>query len=229
LEGSVRKAGNRVRITAQLIDTVTEGHLWAQNYDRQLEDVFAIQSEIAEKVAGELRVRLVDSERKAIEKKPTENTEAYTNYLQAREMVREQSEISLERAPEVFEKAIALDPTFAKAYVGLAECYVVATNAGYLSYEQATPKAELAARKGVQLDPELAEAHATLAIVAFAEDDVRGGEANARRAIELNPSLSEAHFVLSNIYLLKGEKEKGAEAVEACYRLDRVRPRNIGA
>ena len=87
LEGSVRKAGNRVRITAQLIETATEGHLWAQNYDRQLEDIFAIQSEIAEKVAAELKIRLVETELEVIEKRPTENTEAYTYYLRGREAV----------------------------------------------------------------------------------------------------------------------------------------------
>jgi len=228
LEGSVRKAGNRVRITAQLIDVGTEGHLWAQNYDRQLEDVFGIQSEIAEKVAGELKVRLVDTERKVIEKKPTENPEAYTLYLQARELVREQREVSVRRAPEIFEKALALDPSFARAYAGLAECYIVAMNAGYLPYEQVEPKMELAAKRAVQLDPELAEAHAILATVAFSEDDVRGGEASAKRAIDLNPSLSEAHYVLSNLYFLKGEREEGIRAAEACYRLDPVRPRNVG-
>ena len=228
LEGSVRKAGNRVRITAQLIDTGTEGHLWAQNYDRQLEDVFGIQSEIAEKVAGELKVRLVDIERKVIEKKPTENPEAYTYYLQAREFVRKQTEDSLRRAPETFEKAIALDPSFARAYAGLAEYYVVAMTSGYLSYEQVEPKMELASKKAVQLDPELAEAHAILATVAFSEDDVVGGEASAKRAIELNPSLSEAYWILSNLCFVKGQKEEGLKAAEACYRLDPVRPRNVG-
>ena len=98
LEGSVRKAGNKVRITAQLIDAATEGHLWAQNYDRQLEDVFAIQSEIAEKVAGELRIRLVDSEKRTLEKKPTENTEAYSCFLRGRELFREETEASLRQA-----------------------------------------------------------------------------------------------------------------------------------
>ena len=123
LEGSVRKAGSKVRITAQLIDAATEGHLWAQNYDRQLEDVFAIQSEIAEKVAGELRIRLVDSEKRTLEKKPTENTEAYTCFLRGRELFREETEASLRQAIGLFEKAIELDPRFARAYVGVAECH----------------------------------------------------------------------------------------------------------
>ena len=160
IEGSVRKAGSRVRITAQLIDAATEGHLWAQNYDRQLEDIFAIQSEIAEKVAGELKIRLVDSEKRVIEKKATENTEAYTYYLRGRELVREGTQHSLTQAVGLFEKATALDPSFAKAYVGLAECFLLLLTYGHDSYERVIPKAELALTKAIQLDPELAEAHA---------------------------------------------------------------------
>ena len=100
-----------MRITAQLIDSATtEGHLWAQNYDRQLDDVFAIQSEIAEKVAGELRIRLVDSEKRTLKKKATENTEAYTCFLRGRELLREQTKASLKQAIALFEKAIELDP-----------------------------------------------------------------------------------------------------------------------
>jgi len=128
LEGSVRKAGNRVRITAQLIDSGTEGHLWAQNYDRQLEDVFAIQSEIAEKVAGELKIRLVEAEKRVIERKATESTEAYTYYLRGRDLTGERTEPSLRQALGVFEKAITLDPSFAKAYAGMAECYMWLVN-----------------------------------------------------------------------------------------------------
>ena len=193
IEGSVRKAGNRVRITAQLIDTSTEGHLWAQNYDRQLEDVFAIQSEIAEKVAGELRIRLVDSEKRVIGKKATENTEAYTYFLRGRELAREVTEPSVRQAIGLFEKAVELDPSFAKAYAGLAECFLILATDTYEPYEKAIPKAELAVKKALKLDPELAEAHATLALIHFLEDDVVASETEARRAIELNPSLPEAY------------------------------------
>ncbi len=227
LEGSVRKAGNRVRITAQLIDAATEGHLWAQNYDRQLEDVFAIQSEIAEKVAEELRIRLVDSEKRVIQKKATENTEAYMYYLRGRELVRERTEPSLRQAKELFEKAVALDPTFARAYAGVAECFINLVNDGYEPYEQATPKAEISVKKALQLDPEIAEAHAILARVDFQEDHVRSSEEGAKRAIELNPSLPEAYFVLSNVAFLKGDTEEGIKASEACYRLDPVMPRYV--
>jgi len=227
LEGSIRKAGNRVRITAQLIETPTEGHLWAQNYDRQLEDVFGIQSEIAEKVAGELKIRLVEDELKVIEKRPTESTEAYTFYLRGRELAQERTEPSLRQAIDIFEKAIQLDPAFARAYSGLADSYVSLVNGGHEPAELMVPKAQLAVKKALQLDPNLADAHAIQAYVRFTEDDVLGGQAEARRAIELNPSLADAHWILSNLNLLKEDVAGGLKASEDCYRLDPVSPRNI--
>jgi adenylate cyclase len=227
IEGSVRKAGNRLRITAQLIDTSTEGHLWAQNYDRQLEDVFAIQSEIAEKVAGELRIRLVDSERRVIEKKATENTEAYTYFLRGRELTREETEPSVRKAIGFFEKAVELDPSFARAHVGLAECFLILATDAYEPYEKTIPKAELAVKKALKLDPELAEAAAALARIHFAEDDIVATESEARRAIELNPSLSEAYRILSNVAFLKGNGDEGTRLWEAAHHLDPVRPRYV--
>ena len=228
LEGSVRKAGSRVRITAQLIDTLTEGHMWAQNYDRQLEDIFAIQSEIAEKVAGELKIRLVEEERRVIEQKPTENTEAYTYYLRGKRLLGERTEPAFREALELFEKAIDLDPLFAKAYAGVAECHTYLTMDGYEAYERAAPKAELAAKKAITLNPDLAEAHATLANVDFLEDNLVRAEAEARRAIELNPSLPDAHDVLSDLALMKGNVDDGVKAMEAAYRLNPIVPRIIG-
>jgi adenylate cyclase len=227
LEGSVRKAGNRVRITAQLIDTGTEGHLWAQNYDRQYDDVFAIQSEIAEKVAGELEIRLVGSEKHILEKKPTENTEAYTYFLRGRELLREETESSLKQAVVLFEKALGLDPAFARARASLVECFLWLANNGYEPYEQAMPKAEMSAKKALDLDPELAEAHVALANVCFVEDRVRSCEVEAKRAIELNRSLPEAHRMLANVAMVEGDLQKGIDQWEAAYGLDPLRPRYI--
>jgi TolB-like protein/lipoprotein NlpI len=220
LEGSVRKAGTRVRITVQLIDVQSEGHRWAENYDRQLDDVFAIQSEIAEMVARELRVQLVESERRQLEKRDTESTEAYTCFLQGREMMRERSEPGLRRALGLFERTLVLDPTFARAHSGLASCYVWLANDGYEAYEQMLPKAEIAVNKALRLDPELGEAHATLALIHFLGDDVDGCEAEARRAIELNPSLPDAYQYLSNVTLLRGQTDEGLKLSEAAYQLD---------
>jgi TolB-like protein/Tfp pilus assembly protein PilF len=227
IEGSVRKAGNKVRITVQLIDTSTEGHLWAQNYDRQLEDIFAIQSEIAEKVAGELKIRLVDSEKRVITKKATENTEAYTCFLRGRELAREETEPSLRQAVGLFEKAVGLDPSFARAYLGLADCFLTLASETYEPYEKSVPKAELSVKKALELDPELAEAAEALAQIHFLEDDMVASETEARRAIELNPSLPDAYRILSNVAFLKGDGDEGVRLWEAAYHLDPARPRYV--
>ena len=224
IEGSVRKAGNRVRITAQLIDTSTESHLWAQNYDRNLDDVFAIQSEIAEKVAGELKVRLVDSEKRVITKKATENTEAYTCFLQGRELLREQTEASLKQAIALFEKAIELDPRFARAYVGVAECHQFLADKGNEPDDISVTTVRRLLERALNLDPNLPEAHSTLSNMLFNEDDVVGSEAEAKRALELNPNLPDPYWTLSELAAVKGDPGEMARQIEAAYRLDPIRP-----
>jgi adenylate cyclase len=222
IEGSVRKAGNRVRITAQLIDATTEGHLWAQNYDRQLDDVFAIQSEIAEKVAGELRVRLVDSEKRTLEKKPTENTEAYTYFLQGSELLR--NHISAREALTLFEKAIDLDPKFAKAYVGVADCHLALGESALDSWGVSISSAKGSLERAINLDPDLPEAHASLSGLLFDQDDMPGAEAEARRALELNPSLPDAHRTMWELAALREDREEMVKQMETAYRLDPIRP-----
>jgi adenylate cyclase len=229
LEGSVRKAGSKVRITAQLIDAATEGHLWAQNYDRQLEDVFAIQSEIAEKVAGELRVRLVDSEKRTLEKKPTENTEAYTCFLRGKELFREETEASLRQALVLFEKAVELDPRFARAYVSVAECHQQLAVAGYEPFDVSLSIVKTSLERAIDLDPNLPEAHASLSEMFFNVDDMPGMEAEARRALDLNPSLPEPYSMLSELAAMNGDPGEMARQNETAYRLDPIRPRFIYA
>jgi adenylate cyclase len=224
LEGSLRKAGNRIRITAQLIDVLGDKHLWAQNYDKNLDDIFAVQSEIAEKVAGELRIRLVDSERNVIEKKATENTEAYTSFLRGRELLREGTVESVEQAIGLYEKAIELDPKFARAYVGVAECHTVLSNVGKEPFDVAHSNARELLQRALNLDPNLAEAHACLSAMLFDEDDALGSEAEARRALQLNPSLPEPYHMLFELAGLKGDPEEMARQMETGYRLDPLMP-----
>jgi TolB-like protein/Tfp pilus assembly protein PilF len=224
VEGSIRKAGNKVRITVQLIDARNEGHLWAQNYDRNLDDVFAIQSEIAEKVAGELKIRLVDSEKRVITKKATENTEAYTCFLRGRELLREGTEAPLKQAIALFEKAIELDPRFARAYVGEAECHQVLADKGSEPMDISVTTVRRLLERALNLDPNLPEAHASLAVMFFNEDDVPGAEAEARKALELNPSLPDAYWMLYELAALKEEPEEMVRQIEAAYRLDPIRP-----
>jgi adenylate cyclase len=227
IEGSVRKAGNKVRITAQLIDTSTEGHLWAQNYDRQLDDVFAIQSEIAEKVAEELRIRLVDSEKKTLEKKSTENTEAYSDFLRARELYREETEASVRQALSLFVKAIELDPKFARAYVGVADCHQWLDGSGCEPNDIALPIVKSSLERAIDLDPTLPEAHASLCAMFFNLDDDLRSEAEAKRALELNPSLPDPHNMLGELAGLEGDQEEMVRQMEIAYRLDPIRPHFI--
>src|SRR5208282_1629943 len=227
IEGSVRKAGNKVRITAQLIDTSTESHLWAQNYDRNLDDVFAIQSEIAEKVAGELKVRLVDSEKRVITKKDTENTEAYTCFLRGRELLREETKDSLRQAISLFEKAIELDSEFTRAYVGIAECHLALAESGQDSYGGSLSNAKAPLDRAINLDPDLPEAHSCLSGLLFDMDDMPGAEAEARKALELNPSLTEPYRCLFELAALRGNEGEMVKQIETAYRLDPLTPHYI--
>jgi TolB-like protein len=224
VEGSVRKAGNRIRVTVQLIDAVTEEHLWSSHYDKTLDDIFAVQSEIAEKVAGELQTKLLDSEKRTLEKKPTENTEAYNNFLRGRELHRDGTDASLKQAIALFEKAIQLDPTFARAYAELAECHRLLADSGYepADVSQATLKPLL--ERALKLDPNLPEGHAVLAEMHYGEDDVPAAEAEARRALELNPSLPDAYWMLFELAALRGDSEGMIRQIETAYSLDPIRP-----
>jgi adenylate cyclase len=227
IEGSVRKAGNRVRVTVQLINAGTEEHLWSSHYDKNLDDIFAVQSEIAEKVAGELKTQLLDSEKRTLEKKPTENTEAYSNFLRGRELLREETEASLRQALGLFEKAIKLDPSFARAYVGVAECHQSLAGFGYEQFDVSLSTVKSSLECAIHLDPDLPEAHAVFSEMFFNGDDMPGMEAEARRALELNPSLPQPYSMLSELAALNGDPGEMVRQTETAYRLDPIRPRFI--
>lgn len=163
LEGSVRKAANKLRVTAQLIDASSEEHLWAQNYDRQLEDVFAIQTEVAENVADALKTQMLGEERERVEKKPTHDIGAYEFYLRGKYYWNRRGREGLEKSTKYFEEAIKMDPKFALAYSGLADSYWSLVHNLYLPASEGNPKAKEAARKALELDDTLAEAHTSLA------------------------------------------------------------------
>ena len=227
LEGSVRKAGNRIRISAQLIDVIGDKHLWAQNYDRNMDDIFAVQSEIGEKVAGELKIRLVDTEKRNLEKKPTENIEAYTFFLRGRELLREETEVSLRQGISLFEKAAQLDPSFARAYVGIAECHLALGESGMIAYDLQVSNAKAPLDRALNLDPDLPEAHSCLSGLLFDMDDMPGAEAEARKALELNPSLTESYRCLFELAALRGDEEEMVKQIETAYRLDPLTPHYI--
>jgi adenylate cyclase len=193
LEGSVRKAGNKVRITTQLIDAQNDKHLWAQSYDRDMTDIFAIQADIAEKVAEALRVRLVPSQKAAMEKKPTSNPDAFTLYLKGRYYWNERSYEDVEKSLRYFGDALDKDPGFALGHSGMADAYLIQIDRAWLPYDQTIPKALEHARKSVELDPDLAEGHASLGLAYEMMWDFKGAEEELKRAIELRPGYATAY------------------------------------
>ncbi|TLY14787.1 MAG: tetratricopeptide repeat protein [Thaumarchaeota archaeon] len=232
VEGSVRKAGNRIRVTAQLIDANTEGHLWSSRYDKDLQDVFAVQSDIAEQVAEALRVRLLPNEKKAIEKKTTESSEAYTLYLKGRFYWNERTRNGTDKAVTYFEEAVKLDPRFALAYAGLADCYVIYEDYGWLRPREANPKAKEYAMKALEIDPGLAEGHATLGML-YNYYEWRWDEAEKefKRAIELKPSYATAYQWYSIFLRFMLRSNEAYEQIKRAFALDplsRVIWSNIG-
>lgn len=229
VEGSVRKAGNKVRVTAQLIDGATEAHLWSSRFDGNLDDIFAVQSEIAEKVAGELKIQLQQSEKRTLEKKPTENMDAYGDFLRGRELFRDASEPTLRQAVKLFERAVELDPSFARAQVGVAECHQFLATVGFEPWDVMLPIVKASLKRALELDPDLAEAHGSLAYLRFNEDDLPGADAEAKTAVELNPNLPEIYRILSEVAGIKGERDEMVKHLETAYQLDPISTVYIGS
>ncbi len=222
LEGSVRKAANRLRVTAQLIDATTQEHLWAQNYDRQLEDVFAIQTEVAENVADALETQLLGEERERVEKKPTGDINAYTFYLKGRYYWNERNKESLEKAIKYFEEAIDRDPTFAPAYSGLADTYIVLVGHGYIGRSEGNAKAESAATRALKLDDRLAEAHTSLGYLLSDQWDWPRAEKELVKALRINPNYATAHHWYSLHLLNLGRLDEAFREMKIAEELDPV-------
>jgi len=220
MEGSVRKAGSKVRITVQLIEAGSDKHLWVDNFDRNLEDIFKVQSDVAEKVASSLQIRLMTEDKKRIEKGGTPNVEAHTLYLRGRVNLWRQDAGSLRAAVDCFERALQLDPSYALACCGLSRAYSFMAVLEMVEPKEAYQKAELYARKALDLDGTLAEAHAALDGPLMSRYDFKGAESELRRAIEVNPNLSEAFFWLPGLCELGGRRGDAMKAIEQELRLD---------
>jgi TolB-like protein/DNA-binding winged helix-turn-helix (wHTH) protein/Tfp pilus assembly protein PilF len=199
LEGSVRKAGNRVRITAQLIDAKGGLQRWSETYDRELDDIFAIQTEIAAAIADALRVSLSSEERERLATPPTENLEAYQAYLLGRQHQKKYTTASNEEAIGYFQRAIELDPKFALAFAGLTESYLVQAQDSGLPPDEMIARAQAAADKALELDGRLAEAHVALGDVKWFRNDIAGAEAAFQHALVLNPNSVMAYLAYSNL------------------------------
>lgn len=221
LEGSIRRAGNQVRVTVQLIDTSTEAHLWSEDYDRELSDVFTIQSDIARAVARALRIRLVTSEEQRIEKAPTADLEAHDLYLLGRHHLLQRNQDSLPRAIELFEGALAKDPSYALASAGLGEAYMWA-GVGYVRNPpaDALSRARAAAETAVRLDANLAEANVALGVVANMQVDLVAAWPALQRAISLNPSSAPAYQALAYFWIMRADFDEQLRCIERAMELD---------
>ncbi len=215
VEGSVRKAGNKIRVTVQLIDAGTEEHLWASNYDKELDDIFAIQSDIAINVASSLSKKFFSTKAQ----KDTDDVEAYTFYIRAMQLYHERTEGSLREALELLTKAVSRDPGFVRAHAGMALTWTLMAFRGFENFSVITEKGELAAKKALELGPEVAEAHAAMAQICWSQDRFEESVAEAKKAVELNPNLADSYYEMGSALAAINLRE-AVIAQEKAYELD---------
>lgn len=224
VEGSIRRAGERIRITAQLIDARTDAHLWAESYDRDVEDVFEIQSDVATRIVQSLQGALTPRERAALEAHPTESVEAYTSYLRGRHLLADRLEAALTRAREAFEDAIALDADFALAWGGRAEAAGLLAHYKHGPVDELVAEARRSARRALALRPDLAQAHCALGLAAFVEWDFEESDRHHREALEHNPGHATAHHWYGVNCWFAGRFDEAERHLERALELDPVAP-----
>ena len=224
LEGSVRRAGNRIRVTAQLVSAADGSHDWSERYDREMTDVFAIQDEICQAIVDKLRVELAPSQQ--LVKRRTENIESYNLCLKARYHMLKANPENLEKCRTYCEQAIALDPAYAPAHALMALHYWAGAFWSFLSPSDALPKGRAAALLAVTLDETLAEAHAVLGIfLEVCDFDWTAAEREFRRALELNPGSAESHFLFGNTFLwAAGRFDEAQRELQRAIELDPIAP-----
>jgi adenylate cyclase len=226
LEGSVRKAGNRVRITAQLVDTSSEEHLWSSRYERPFDDIFAIQDDIAGQIASQVSLHVSGGTQKppaALVQPPpdTHDMEAYANFLHGRKLFWEKtSEETIRRALAFFEEAVRRDPRFARARVGIAEAIMWLGNEGAVPYADSMRRGTEEVTKALELNEALAEAHSCLASIHLTREDFDRCEKEARRAIELNPSLADPYRWLAQLAAGGGGIDEAVKLLETAHQID---------
>jgi len=221
LEGSVRRSGNQIRIVAQLIDANNEGHLWADTYDKEMTQIFAIQSDVAQRIAAALEAKLSPAEKGRIEKKQTENTEAYQYYLKGRFYWNKRRVDDLKTSIEYFRQAIEKDPSYALAYAGLASACVLLPQHGIPQSEKWYTEARNAATKALEIDSTLAEAHAVLGEIAQDQYyDWAGAEKHFRLAIKLDPSYPTAHHWYSGTLEYLSRFDEALSEAKRAQKLD---------
>src|ERR1700730_13977481 len=218
LEGSVQKSGDAVRVNVQLINALTDAHLWADTFDRKLTDIFGVESEIAKTIAETLQARLTGSEKTSIAKTPTVNPEAYELYLRGKFFAEKRTDADLRKSIEYYDQAIAKDPGYPLAYVGLADSHLLLSVYGALSPKEAARPAKVALKKALELDDSLAQAHASSGLLATLELDLHHAITELKRAIQLNPNYATAHHWIALPLMAIGQSDRaiveGKRAIE---------------
>ncbi len=222
LEGSVQKAADQVRVNVQLINAMTDAHLWAEIYDRKLTDIFAVESDIAKSIADTLQAKLSSSAEHVLASRPTENPQAHELYLKGRYFWNRRTGENLKKAADYFQQAIGKDAKYALAYSGLADCHVLLPVYPELGSNprDELPKALDAARKAVELDDTLAEAHTSLARALASNLQLSAAMSEFNRAIELNPSYATAHQWFGECLQSQGRVEEGLAELKRAQGLD---------
>ena len=222
LEGSIRKAGNRVRITAQLIDATTGYHLWAERYDRELQDIFAVQDEVTQKIVAALKVTLREGEERRLGRPPTMNLAAYDSYLRGLESYALRTQEANAQARQMFEQAITLDPQFAAAYAFLGRTYLMEIVFQWNQDPQTQEKLFALGQKAVTLDDSQPAAHETLALAYLGKKQHAQAIAEAEKAVALDPNYADAYVTLAEILTFAG---RPAEAITLVQQAMRLNPR----
>jgi TolB-like protein/DNA-binding winged helix-turn-helix (wHTH) protein/Tfp pilus assembly protein PilF len=209
--GTVRRSGDRVRITAQLVDGKSDSNLWAQEFERDVQNVLRLESDLAYDIAREIRAEVTKTDGTRLQETSTVNSLAYDVYLRGRFEWNQKTDASLEQSIELYKQAIDLDPQFALAYAGLADSYIILGDNGEMSPTKVNPLISAAATKAVEFGPNLAEAHTVLAASKELDWDWTGAEREYRRAIDLNPGLSRAHHWYALLLVALGRPESVTE------------------
>jgi TolB-like protein/DNA-binding winged helix-turn-helix (wHTH) protein/Flp pilus assembly protein TadD len=227
VEGTVLRSGDRVRITAELVQVSTDRHLWADTYESQMDDVLTLQNQVATAIVSQIRIRLTPQDKKSLSTSRSVNSDAFEDYLKGRFYWGKRSEDGLDKAIYYFESSTRKDPNYALAYAGLADCYAILGSAivGTVSLGEVAPKAEAAAKKAVQLNPALAETQTALATVEFNDNwNWKAAESGFQRAIQLNPNYATAHQRYSLYLMAMGRTEDSLDEMNRARTLDPLSP-----
>src|SRR5262245_5804838 len=220
LEGSIRKAGNRVRITAQLLDATTGFHVWAERYDRDLQDIFTVQDEVTQQIVAALKVKLTTVERGRLGRQPTTNLEAYDCYLRGLELYAQRAQDANIQARQMFERAIAFDPQFATAYAFLGRTYLMELIYQWSQDPQILEQVTVFGQKAVALDDSQPAAHETLALAYLGKKRHAQAITEAQKTIALDPNYADGYVTLADILCFAGQPEPAVALVEQAMRLN---------